>query len=103
MVRQHRRFELLNVELNGQPVGNATIDAWEDDASVRRWAARIMMKAAHGSTAGTMTGTTREGVRMKGRFTIGAGSVGPKGGSVMVDLHGETPLEEDTDVPDSDA
>ena len=103
MVRQHRRFELLNVKLDGQPVGNATIDEWEDDASVRRWAARIMMKATHGSTAGTMTGSTREGVRLKGRFTIGVGSVGPKGGSVIVDLHGDTPLEEDTDTVDSDA
>ena len=103
MVREHRRFELLNVELDGQPVGNATIDSWEDDASVRRWAARIMMKAAHGSTAGTMTGSTREGVRMKGGFTIGVGSVGPKGGSVIVDLHGDTPLEEDADALDLDA
>jgi len=103
VVRRHRRFELLNVKLNGQPVGNATIDAWEDDASVQRWAARIMMKAAHGSTAGTMTGTTREGVRMKGGFTIGAGSVGPKGGSVVVDLHGDSPLEEDRDTADLDA
>ena len=103
MVRQHRRFELLNVMLDGQPVGNATIDAWEDDASVRQWAARIMMKTAHGSTAGTLTGTTREGVRMKGGFTIGAGSIGPKGGSVIVDLHGDSPLEEDTDTGDSDA
>jgi hypothetical protein len=100
VVRQHRRFELLNVMLDGQPVGNATIDVWEDDASVPRWAARIMMKTAHGSTAGTLTGTTREGVRMKGGFTIGVGSVGPKGGSVIVDLHGDTPLEEDTDTPD---
>ena len=47
--------------LDGRPVGNATIDAWTDDASVRQWAARIMMKAAHASTAGTLTGSTRDG------------------------------------------
>jgi hypothetical protein len=89
--------------LDGQPVGNATIDAWEDDASVARWAARIMMKTAHASTAGTMTGSTREGRRIKGRFTLGVGSVGPRGGSVIVDLHGEGPLEEDTETLDVDA
>ena len=84
--------------LDGQSVSNATIDAWEDDASVQQWSARIMMKAAHGSTAGTLTGSTREGKRMKGRVTIGVGSVGPKSGTVIVDLHGDGPFEEDTDA-----
>ena len=84
--------------LDGRPVGNATIDAWTDDASVRQWAARIMMKAAHASTAGTLTGSTRDGKRLTGRVTIGVGSVGPKGGTVIVDLHGDGPLEEDTDI-----
>jgi hypothetical protein len=40
---------------------------------------------------------------MKGRVTIGIGSVGPKGGSLIVDLHGDGPLEEDTDAVSPDA
>lgn len=101
MAARHVRFELLDVTIDLLPVGRATIDAWEDDASISRWAARIPMKAGHGSMAGTLTGITRDGRRLSGRVTVGSDVVGPKGGSVIVDLHGDGPLTE-TSVPDGE-
>jgi hypothetical protein len=100
VTRRHVRFELLDVMIDSQPVGKATIDAWEDDAAVSRWAARIPMKAGHGSVAGMLTGSTRDGRRLAGRVTVGVDAIGPKGGTVIVDLHGEGPLTETT-TPDS--
>lgn len=94
MPRRHVRFELLDVTIDSLPVGRATIDAWEDDAEISRWAARIPMRVGHGTVEGILTGSTRDGRRLTGRVTIGPDVVGPKGGSVIVDLHGDGPLSE---------
>jgi hypothetical protein len=98
MVRRHRRFELLDVTIDDRPVGNATVDAWEDDGGTDRWLARILMKVAHGSTDGLLTGSTRDGRRLAGRVEVGMDELGPKGRTVVVDLRGKGPLEDVTEA-----
>ena len=102
MVSQHRRFELLDVELAGLPIGRCTIDQWTDDRGEIQWAARVLMPRAHGSTNGQLIGRTREGGFLTGPATFAADHVGPRGAqTVLVELHGTGPLVRTTD-PASD-
>ena len=93
MVSQHRRFELLDVELAGLPIGRCTIDQWQDDHGGTQWAARVLMDRAHGSTSGQLVGRTREGDFLTGPATFAADQEGPRGAHiVLVELHGTGPL-----------
>jgi len=99
MVRQHRRFELLDVTLAGVPVGRCTMDQWEDDHGRIQWSARVLMTRAHGSTSGQLIGRTREGRFLTGPAQFVADQDGPRGArSVLAELHGTGPLEE-TEAP----
>lgn len=95
MVRNHRRFELLDVSLGEIPIGSCTIDLWEDDEGREQWAARVLMKTGHGSTEGMLLGRTRDGRLMTGPARFAADQQGPRGGrTVLVELHGLGPLAE---------
>jgi hypothetical protein len=95
VVRRHQRFELLQVTLCDTPIGNATIDAWEDDRGTRQWSARVLMKTGHGSIDGPLTGTTRDGRVLAGVVHVGGDEQGPQGArTVLVELHGQGPLSE---------
>jgi hypothetical protein len=101
VVRRHRRFELLKVTLDETPIGSCTIDAWEDDDGREQWTARVLMKTGHGSTEGVLHGLTRDGHALSGHVRFAADQQGPRGGrTVLVELHGQGPLE--TPVPASD-
>ena len=94
MVRRHRRFELLQVTLDDTPIGSCTIDAWEDDDGREQWAARVLMKSGHGSTEGMLRGLTRDGRTLTGAARFATDQQGPRGGrTVLVELHGQGPLE----------
>lgn len=94
VVRRHRRFELLQVTLDDTPIGSCTIDAWEDDAGHEQWAARVLMKSGHGSTEGILRGSTRDGRTLTGVARFATDQQGPRGGrTVLVELHGQGPLE----------
>jgi hypothetical protein len=94
VVRRHRRFELLQVTLDETPIGSCTIDAWEDDDGREQWTARVLMKTGHGSTEGVLHGLTRSGENLKGQVRFAADQQGPRGGrTVLVELHGQGPLE----------
>ena len=94
MVRRHRRFELLQVTLDETPIGSCTIDAWEDDDGHEQWTARVLMKTGHGSTEGILHGSTRSGEMLAGQVRFAADQQGPRGGrTVLVELHGQGPLE----------
>lgn len=98
MVRQHRRFELLDVVLGDIPIGRCTIDQWQDDRGGTQWAARVLMDRAHGSTSGLLVGRTREGGWLSGPATFAADQEGPRGARiVLVELHGTGPLVRVTD------
>lgn len=94
MVRRHRRFELLQVTLDEMAIGSCTIDAWEDDDGHEQWTARVLMKTGHGSTDGVLHGSTRSGEMLAGHVRFAADQQGPRGGrTVLVELHGDGPLE----------
>jgi hypothetical protein len=94
VVRRHRRFELLQVTLDETPIGSCTIDAWEDDDGREQWTARVLMKTGHGSTEGVLHGLTRSGDNLEGQVRFAADQQGPRGGrTVLVELHGQGPLE----------
>jgi hypothetical protein len=98
VVSQHRRFELLDVELGGVPIGRCTIDHWLDDRGEAQWAARVLMARAHGTVSGQLVGHTREGEFLTGPATFAADHVGPRGAqTVLVELHGTGPLIRTTD------
>ena len=100
MVRNHRRFELLQVSLGETPIGSCTIDLWEDDEGREQWAARVLMKSGHGSTEGVLMGRTRDGRSLSGQVRFAADQQGPRGGrTVLVELHGQGPLDEATAQP----
>jgi hypothetical protein len=100
VVRRHRRFELLQVTLGEIPIGSCTIDLWEDDDGHEQWSARVLMKTGHGSTEGMLWGKTRDGRYLTGQARFAADQQGPRGGrTVLVELHGQGPLEESTAPP----
>ena len=93
MTSAHRRFELLDVKLDDEPVGRCTIDQWQDANGRTQWAARVLMAKLHGTTTGQLVGRTREGQYLAGPAVFGSHQDGPRGGrTVLVELHGTGPL-----------
>lgn len=104
MVRNHRRFELLQVTLDEMAIGSCTIDAWEDDDGREQWTARVLMKTGHGSTEGVLHGLTRDKRSLSGQVRFAADQQGPRGGrTVLVELHGLGPLESPEAVASGDS
>jgi hypothetical protein len=95
VVSRHRRFELLNVTLDDQPIGSATIDAWDDETGQEQWSARILMKSGHPTSDGILAGSTRDGRTLRGPVRVANDQQGPGGArTVLVEFHGLGPLEE---------
>ena len=93
MVRKHERFELLQVTLGGQAIGNATVDAWDDNEGRSQWIARVLIDIARHEHEGLLTGLTRSGAHVRGNVTVERGQVGPRGRAMqIVELHGRGPL-----------
>ena len=100
MVSEHRRFELLDVMLGGQPIGRCTIDEWLDQRGDRQWTARVLMTHDHGSTSGQLEGRTREGSYLAGPAMFAAHQEGPRGArNVLVQLNGTGPLVRTIEPP----
>jgi hypothetical protein len=96
MVQKHRRFALIEVTLDGRPIGGTTIDAWQDDDGREWWAARAMMPASWDDTEGLLAGTIRNGPSVSGTVRVTETRIGkPSDRSVLVDLHGAGPLRDD--------
>lgn len=97
MVRYHRRFALTGVTLDDEPIGGATVDAWQDDGGEQRWAARAWIRTSQRPEDGVLAGTLRDGRRVAGSVHV-AGNEPASAGSrvILVDLHGRGPLVDDT-------
>jgi hypothetical protein len=94
-VRNHRRFPLVEVTLDGQPVGGATIDVWLNEAGATCWSARLLMVLRDGVTEGLIAGTMRDGRRVGGRASLSGVDPALKArGPVLVEWHGITALAE---------
>jgi hypothetical protein len=104
VIRNHRRFALSEVTLDGQPVGGATIDTWENGAGAQRWSARVLMPAGDGRDTGVLAGRRRDGSVVRGSGAlIGPGPALRGRGSVMTEWHGITALRPDSDPGDAEA
>ena len=91
--RNHQRFELLSVTLGGTPLGNATIDVWEDDRGQSQWSARLLLTPRQDASDGLLKGVTREGRPLEGDVFVAATHPVRNGSrAVLVELHGRTPL-----------
>ena len=96
MTRQHRRFSLDEVTLQGAPVGGATIDAWEDGDGTERWTARLLVPTMDHVTDGELVGRMRDGRVIKGDVHLGDTAPGPRRTRVvLVELHGDGPLRDE--------
>ena len=93
VVRNHRRFALSEVTFDGDSVGGATIDTWQNATGAACWSARVLMPLADGQTAGALTGRTRDGRFVRGRVSLGGSGAGPRTrGAVLVEWHGVSSL-----------
>jgi hypothetical protein len=93
LVRNHRRFALSDVTFDGQSVGGATIDVWQNAAGADCWSARVLMTLDEGHSAGALSGRTRDGRIVRGRVSLGGSGAGPRTrGAVLVEWHGVSPL-----------
>jgi hypothetical protein len=101
VIRNHRRFALSDVTFDGDPVGGATIDAWQNAAGADCWLARVLMVPTDVPAAGALAGRTRDGRLLSGRVTRGATGPAPRPrGAALIEWHGvgalraEVPAEE---------
>ena len=93
VIRNHRRFALSEVTFDGETVGGATIDAWQNAAGAACWSARVLMPLADDQRSGTLTGRTRDGRIVSGNVSLGGSGAGPRTrGAVLVEWHGVSPL-----------
>ena len=70
LIRNHRRFALSEVTFDGQPVGGATIDSWQNANGASCWSARVLMTARDLPVAGALAGRTRDGRVLRGRVKL---------------------------------
>jgi hypothetical protein len=92
-VRHHRRFALADVTFEGEPVGGATIDAWQNAAGTECWSARVLMSLQESRSEGALAGRTRDGRMLRGQVSLGGSGAGLRSGNaVLVEWHGVGPL-----------
>jgi hypothetical protein len=93
VVRNHRRFALSDVTFDGEPVGGATIDEWQDATGAECWLARVLMTPRSQQTAGALAGRTVDGRIVSGRVSlIGEGPAPRPRGPVLMEWHGVSAL-----------
>jgi hypothetical protein len=96
IIRNHRRFALSEVTLDGDPVGGATIDAWQNAAGADFWSARVLMVPTDERAVGALAGRTRDGRVLRGRVERGATGPAPKPrGAALIEWHGVGVLRAD--------
>jgi hypothetical protein len=96
LIRNHRRFALSEVTFDGEPVGGATIDVWQNAAGADCWSARLVMAARDLPVSGALAGRTRDGRVLRGSVKL----VGPEPapgsrGSALVEWGGVSALSAD--------
>jgi hypothetical protein len=102
VIRNHRRFALSEVTFDGDPVGGATIDAWQNAAGADCWLARVLMEPTDVRAAGALTGRTRDGRILRGRVARGATGPAPKPrGAALIEWHGIDVLRVDPPAEDA--
>jgi hypothetical protein len=96
VIRNHRRFALSDVTFDGDPVGGATIDAWQNAEGADCWSARVLMVPTDERARGALAGRTRDGRLLRGHVARGATGPAPKTrGAALVEWHGIDVLRAD--------
>lgn len=101
VIRNHRRFALSEVTFDGDPVGGATIDSWQNAAGGDCWLARVLMVPTGVRPVGALAGRTRDGRMLRGR--VARGAIGPPSrprGAALIEWHGIGALRADAPVED---
>jgi hypothetical protein len=99
VIRNHRRFALSEVTFDGDPVGGATIDAWENASGADCWTARVLMAARDVPAGGALAGRTRDGRMVHGRVALSGPGPAPRPrGAVLMEWYGVSPLRADADA-----
>jgi hypothetical protein len=89
VIRNHRRFALSEVTFDGDPVGGATIDAWQNAAGADCWVARVLMVSTDVRATGALAGRTRDGRLLRGRVARGAAGPAPRPrGAAVIEWYG---------------
>jgi hypothetical protein len=102
LIRNHRRFALSDVTFDGDPVGGATIDAWQNAAGADCWLARVLMVPTDERAAGALVGRTRDGRVLRGRVARGATGPAPRPrGAALIEWHGIGALRADALTEDT--
>lgn len=95
-IRNHTRFALSEVTFDGQPVGGATIDSWQNATGAVCWSARVLMAARDLPVAGALAGRTRDGRLLRGSVRlVGPGPAPGSRGTSLVEWGGVTALRAD--------
>ena len=96
VIRNHRRFALSEVTFDGDPVGNVTIDAWENAEGADCWSARVLMIPTDARVGGALVGRTRDGRLLRGNVARGATGPSPRPrGPALIEWHGIDALRAD--------
>jgi hypothetical protein len=96
MVQKHRRFALFDVTLDGRAMGGTTVDAWQDDDGREWWAGRGVIPATWEDGEALLAGTIRNGPYVTGTVRVTGTRAGPpRERTVLVDLHGVSPLRDE--------
>jgi hypothetical protein len=96
VIRNHRRFALSEVTFDGDPVGGATIDVWQNAAGADCWSARVLMVPTNLRAGGALAGRTRDGRLLRGRVALGETAPAPRSrGAALIEWHGIDPLRAD--------
>jgi hypothetical protein len=96
VIRNHTRFALSEVTFDGQPVGGATIDSWQNGTGAHCWSARVLMAARDLPVAGALAGRTRDGRVLRGSVRlVGPGPAPGSRGTSLVEWGGVTALRAD--------
>lgn len=101
VIRNHRRFALSDVTFEGEPVGGATIDAWQNATGADCWSARVLMAPSNVRAAGALAGRTRDGRIVRGRVTLVGPEPSPRPrGVTLIEWHGVSALLDDVPAED---
>jgi hypothetical protein len=96
LIRNHRRFALSEVTFDGEPVGGATIDSWQNAAGFDCWSARVVMTSRDLPVVGALAGRTRDGRVLRGSVKlVGPGPAPGWRGAALVEWGGVTALRAD--------
>jgi hypothetical protein len=95
-IRHHRRFALTDVTFEGQPVGGATVDVWQDATGGTCWSARVLMTPGVMPDGGILAGRSRDRGAMHGPVAfVGTGPALRGRGPVLVEWRGVGALRAD--------